>query len=424
MARVPESDRTGGGADRRSANQGAQTLERRLDRRLVLITLGVALLASTLMSLLAVLLVGRLSGRDAVRSTTALQRQLSVALTSSLPLHELRRQVQLTTSAGEADLALVLDSSSRVLAASDSAMVGESLPEVLRRPEAQPLRRLLEPCLRPGAPADCLGQPLLQFVGPIPGVGGSHVVAMRTFPLALESSRSFDPKATVLTVKDLEDYRTAAIQLTLTLIFAGLVPLLLSSAALLWLVRRRVLPELIAEAHTDELSGVYNRRAFREKATERLDRALPQRQEMVLALLDIDHFKAINDGFGHAAGDEVIRYVSEFLLTALRRTDLVGRLGGDEFSLLLAIDRSRAHALLERTRQALEAAPLRIAHDQVVHIRLSVGLASTSGIASWQLQPLLEAADAALYVAKDRGRNQVVDLEDMSRDPEWQVRVV
>jgi diguanylate cyclase (GGDEF)-like protein len=145
---------------------------------------------------------------------------------------------------------------------------------------------------------------------------------------------------------------------------------------------------------------------------------------MVLALLDIDHFKAINDGFGHAAGDEVIRYVSEFLLTALRRTDLVGRLGGDEFSLLLAIDRSRAHALLERTRQALEAAPLRIAHDQVVHIRLSVGLASTSGIASWQLQPLLEAADAALYVAKDRGRNQVVDLEDMSRDPEWQVRVV
>jgi len=100
------------------------------------------------------------------------------------------------------------------------------------------------------------------------------------------------------------------------------------------------------------------------------------------ALLDIDHFKSINDGYGHAAGDEVIRYVSEFLLTALRRTDLVGRLGGDEFSLLLATDRPRAHALLERIRQALEAAPLRIAHDQVV------------------------------------------DLEDLSRDPEWQVRVV
>jgi diguanylate cyclase (GGDEF)-like protein len=424
MARVPEGDRTAGRADRPSTNQGAQTLERRLDRRLVLITLGVALLASTLMSLLAVLLVVRLSGRDAVRSTTALQRQLSVALTSSLPLNELRRRVQLTTSAGEADLALVLDSSRRVLAASDSPMVGESLSEVLRRPEAQPLRPLLEPCLRTGAHSDCLGQPLLEFVGPIPLVGGSQVVAMRTFPLALESSRNFGPKATLLTVKDLEDYRTAAIQLTLTLILAGLVPLLLSSAALLWLVRRRVLPELIAEAHTDELSGVYNRRAFREKATERLDRASPQCQEMVLALLDIDHFKSINDGYGHAAGDEVIRYVSEFLLTALRRTDLVGRLGGDEFSLLLATDRPRAYALLERIRQALEAAPLRIAHDQVVQIRLSVGLASTSGIASWQLQPLLEAADAALYVAKDRGRNQVVDLEDLSRDPEWQVRVV
>jgi hypothetical protein len=124
MTRVPEGDRTAGRADRPSTNQGAQTLERRLDRRLVLSTLGVALLASTLMSLLAVLLVVRLSGRDAVRSTTALQRQLSVALTSSLPLNELHRRVQLTTSAGEADLALVLDSSRRVLAASDSAMLG------------------------------------------------------------------------------------------------------------------------------------------------------------------------------------------------------------------------------------------------------------------------------------------------------------
>ncbi len=90
----------------------------------------------------------------------------------------------------------------------------------------------------------------------------------------------------------------------------------------------------------------------------------------------------------------------------------------------VATDRPRAHALLERIRQALEATPLRIAHDQVVHIRLSVGLASTSGIASWQLQPLLEAADAALHVAKDLGRNLVVDLEELSRDPQWQVRLV
>jgi diguanylate cyclase (GGDEF)-like protein len=332
--------------------------------------------------------------------------------------------VQLTTSAGEADLALVLDGNRRVLAASDSAMVGESLPVVLRRPKAEPLRRLLEPCLRPGAPADCLGQPLLQFVGPIPLVGGAQVVAMRTFPLALESSRSFGSKATLLTVKDLEEYRTAALQLTITLILAGLLPLLLSSAGLLWLVRRQVLPDLIAEAHTDDLSGVYNRRAFREKASELLDRASPQRQEMVLALLDIDHFKLVNDGYGHAAGDDVIRYMSEFLLTALRRSDLVGRLGGDEFGLLLDTDRARAHALLERTRQALEAAPLRIDPDRVVSIRLSVGLASTGGTGSWELQPLLEAADAALYVAKDRGRNQVVDLEELPWDSDWQVRVV
>ncbi|MFM7395274.1 MAG: hypothetical protein ACKO22_13140 [Cyanobium sp.] len=231
MARVPEGDRTAGRADRPSTNQGAQTLERRLDRRLVLITLGVALLASTLMSLLAVLLVVLLSGRDPVRSTTALQRQLSVALTSSLPLNELRRRVQLTTSAGEADL---------------PTGAGEQ-PEL--RPEGHPAHREGSGGLpHRGHPAH-----------PHPHPGGAGAPA-------------------------------------------------LSSAALLWLVRRRVLPELIAEAHTDELSGVYNRRAFCEKAT----------------------------------------------------------------------DRPRAHALLE-------------------------------------------AADAALYVAKDRGRNQV---EDLSRDLEWQVRVV
>lgn len=424
MVRLRVIGRALGGHGRSADRPCGRTLEHRLDRRLVLITLGVALLASSLMSLLAVLLVLRLSGRDAMRASTTLQRQLSVALTSYLPLHELRRRVQLTTSAGEADLVLVLDGSRRVLAASDSALVGESLPGVLRRPEAEPLRRLLQPCLQPGAPPDCLGQPLLRFVGPIPLVGGAQVAAMRSFPLALEGSRSFGPKATLLTVKDLQEYRTAALQLTITLILAGLLPLLLSSAALLWLVRRQVMPELIAQAHTDELSGIYNRRAFREKATELLDRAFPQHHDLVLALLDIDHFKAVNDGYGHAAGDEVIRYVSEFLIKALRRSDLVGRFGGDEFALLLATDRSRAHALLERTRQALEAAPLRLDHDHVVRIRLSVGLASTSGIGSWQLQPLLEAADAALYVAKDRGRNQVVDLEGLPPDSDWQVRVV
>lgn len=421
MGKVTEPGGALGLVDRPGNGQGGQTLERRLDRRLVLIVLAVALLASTLMSLLAVL---RLSGRDAARATTTLQRQLSVALTSYLPLYELRRRVQLTTSAGEADLAVVLDARRLVLAASDSALVGESLPGMLRRPESTPLRRLLEPCLRPGASAQCLEQPRLRFVGPIPLVGGAQVVAMRTFPLALESTRSFGPKATLLTVKDLEEYRNAAIQLTITFILAGLLPLLLSSGALLWLVRRQVLPELIAEAHTDELSGVYNRRAFREKAAALLDRAVPTRQEMVLALLDIDHFKSINDGYGHAAGDEVIRYVSAFLANALRRSDLVGRLGGDEFALLLVTDRSRAHALLERARQALEAAPLVIEHDHSVVIRLSVGLASASGIGSWELQPLLEAADAALYVAKDRGRNQVVDLEGLPPDSDWQVRVV
>ena len=128
-------------------------------------------------------------------------------------------------------------------------------------------------------------------------------------------------------------------------------------------------------------------------------------------MIDVDHFKAINDNNGHEVGDQVIRHVSKFLAGAGRSSDLVGRLGGDEFIILLQNPRERAVQMLDRTRQQLQVSPLRKDDGGVVEVELSVGVASTAGTSGYDLESLMAAADGALYVAKDRGRHQVVCLE-------------
>jgi diguanylate cyclase (GGDEF)-like protein len=131
----------------------------------------------------------------------------------------------------------------------------------------------------------------------------------------------------------------------------------------------------------------------------------------VVALIDIDHFKTINDNFGHAAGDEVIRRMADFLNTAVRRSDLVGRLGGDEFALLVGASGRQAHELLDRLRQRVAAQRWILADGRELHCTLSIGMVECGSEGRYQLGELLQAADAALYVAKDQGRNQVMDLQ-------------
>ena len=140
-----------------------------------------------------------------------------------------------------------------------------------------------------------------------------------------------------------------------------------------------------------------------------------------MALIDVDHFKAINDNNGHEVGDQVIRHVSKFLAEAGRSTDLVGRLGGDEFIILLQNPRDRAVQMLDRTRQQLQVSPLRKHDGGVVEVELSVGVASTAGASGFDLELLMAAADGALYVAKDRGRHQVVclEMEDTQLQPPY-----
>jgi diguanylate cyclase (GGDEF)-like protein len=164
----------------------------------------------------------------------------------------------------------------------------------------------------------------------------------------------------------------------------------------------RLVDRLAGEARVDGLTGLLNRRGFIEAAEAELSRARRSGSILGFVSFDIDHFKAVNDEFGHDAGDRVLSRLGQIFREQTREGDLVGRMGGEEFVALLV--GSDAHQSLEyaermRTAFAVEAPSLPVA-------TLSAGVtASTSPV---ELQPHLQLADAALYEAKRAGRNRAV----------------
>lgn len=160
------------------------------------------------------------------------------------------------------------------------------------------------------------------------------------------------------------------------------------------------------QSRTDELTGLANRRAFLEQGTAALDRALRYGRPLSIVMCDIDHFKPINDTHGHAAGDSVLRAVAERLRRAARAADITGRLGGEEFALLLPETGADAAVILaERLRRDVGA--LAVFHDGIVlRFTCSFGVAQHSP-AMERLGHLLGVADKALYRAKANGRDRV-----------------
>lgn len=170
------------------------------------------------------------------------------------------------------------------------------------------------------------------------------------------------------------------------------------------------LESLVEELHTlaasDGLTGLANRRRFWEQAKLELGRSRRYGFELCLVMLDIDKFKTINDGFGHAAGDEVLRRLAEVMKTALRETDVAGRLGGEEFGVLLPqTGETEAQIIAERLRQAVMATIVTY-EGSSIRFTISLGLAS-----AWKnensVDDLMKRADMALYQAKETGRNRV-----------------
>lgn len=162
-----------------------------------------------------------------------------------------------------------------------------------------------------------------------------------------------------------------------------------------------------ALATVDPLTGLANRQAMRGHLMGERDRALRQKLPLSLALADIDHFKKINDGFGHSQGDKVLRAVATVLKSTVRPYDVVYRYGGEEFLLCLPGTNAENGALvLDRIRLAVEALTLTDDNGTPIPVTATFGIAEIN--ADLSVDDAIELADRALYDGKLNGRNQVV----------------
>jgi diguanylate cyclase (GGDEF)-like protein len=166
--------------------------------------------------------------------------------------------------------------------------------------------------------------------------------------------------------------------------------------------------ELDVLARTDALTGLPNRRETMERLDGELLRSQRSRRPVAVLMFDIDHFKQVNDTWGHAAGDQVLRAVAETAQGCLRRIDSCGRIGGEEFLVVLPeTDLDEGQGAAERLRVAIENCSVQYA-DQVLRVTVSIGVAIQSVDPSQAADVLLHCADQALYAAKNGGRNRVM----------------
>ncbi|MCX7278194.1 MAG: GGDEF domain-containing protein [Burkholderiales bacterium] len=159
---------------------------------------------------------------------------------------------------------------------------------------------------------------------------------------------------------------------------------------------------------TDVLTGLHNRRHFMQTAQRELDLAQRHGLPLALLILDIDHFKHVNDQHGHDVGDQVLVEVGRRCTQVLRATDLLARWGGEEFVVLLPnTGYEQAHQLAERMRETVAYSAQLYAAQGAVKVTISIGVAGTVAQQPTTLDALVQQADRALYDAKRAGRNQV-----------------
>jgi diguanylate cyclase (GGDEF)-like protein len=163
-------------------------------------------------------------------------------------------------------------------------------------------------------------------------------------------------------------------------------------------------------AATDPLTGMFNRRGFAEACGRVIEREAAAGRLVTVMIFDIDHFKSINDRFGHPAGDEILKLFSTIVVENLRISDLSGRIGGEEFAALLPCSLEEGLLAAERVRECFEASGA-VCDDSPVDTTVSIGVAG--GPAGTELDVLLAAADTALYQAKRGGRNRVETAEEL-----------
>jgi diguanylate cyclase (GGDEF)-like protein len=178
--------------------------------------------------------------------------------------------------------------------------------------------------------------------------------------------------------------------------------------------RIKLYKEIETLAITDALTTIYTRRYFLERFEEEIKRAQAHKGKMAFLMLDVDHFKMINDQYGHLTGDEVLKQVATIIKESIREIDIAGRYGGEEFCVVLPdTDSPAAIMVAERIRKAVEKKVIK-AYDATLRITISIGVAafpSDGKIA----EELMDKADWALYRAKSQGRNKVAAFGEYNK---------
>jgi diguanylate cyclase (GGDEF)-like protein len=176
------------------------------------------------------------------------------------------------------------------------------------------------------------------------------------------------------------------------------------------LVSERTVTAHKTAASMDPLTGMFNRRGFAEATSRVIEREANAGRPVTVMIFDIDHFKSINDRFGHPAGDEILKLFSAIVINTLRMSDLSGRVGGEEFAALLPCSLEEGVVAAERVREAFESSGI---VDDTGPVVTTVSIGVAGGPAGTELEVLLAAADTALYQAKRGGRNRVEAAEEL-----------
>src|SRR5260370_8582859 len=168
-------------------------------------------------------------------------------------------------------------------------------------------------------------------------------------------------------------------------------------------------------ASVDPLTGMFNRRGFAEATSRVIEREAKAGRPATVMIFDIDHFKSINDRFGHPAADQILQLFTAVVVNNLRISDLSGRIGGEEFAALLPCSLEEAVVVAERVREAFEASGI---VDDTGPVATTVSIGVAGGPAGTELEVLLAAADTALYQAKRSGRNRGAGGQELPRSVE------
>lgn len=206
-----------------------------------------------------------------------------------------------------------------------------------------------------------------------------------------------------------KDHKLIHVSVTISPIFNKIGQVIGASKIARDVSERKILEaELQRQAQVDYLTDVCNRRYFMEQAEQEFSRTARYGNNLTLLMIDIDSFKQINDSYGHKAGDAVLKKLAEISLRILREVDTIGRLGGEEFAILLRETlQEGAMEVAERLRESFADEQINLeGQKEPIHFTVSMGLA-TLNMADKSIDSLLSRADKALYGAKQTGKNKV-----------------